>query len=139
MGNIYTDRTAADHLIDVIDQFVRAGVKVLVLYSGHYPISQVDMIQNITDHFAEDSKIHIIPFSERMIMDGDHAGVSETSFMLYLDKSLVNMTAIGEANYQDHGWGGPKDPKNASVSQGEESVEQVIGHLKSEILKALEE
>lgn len=138
-GNIYTDRTAEDHLIDVIDQFARAGVKVMVLYSGHYPVSQVDMIENIAAHFAKGSKIRIISFAERMIMDGDHAGVSETSFMLYLDKSQVNMTAFSDANYQDHGWGGGKDPQNASVTQGEESVQQVIAHLATEIEKALVE
>lgn len=136
-GNIYTDRTATDHLIDVIDQFARAGVRVLVLYSGHYPECQVDMIQAIADHFAQSSTLRVIPFAERMILDGDHAGASETSFMLYLDKSQVNMTAFQDVNYQDHGWGGSKDPKNASVAQGEESVHRVISHLKAEIEKAL--
>jgi len=78
-----------------------------------------------------------MPFAENMIMDGDHAGANETSFMLYLDKSLVNMTAIRDVNYQDHGWAGPKDPMNASVARGEESIRQIIAHLKAEIDKAL--
>ena len=136
-GNIYTDRTAAGHLIDILDQFARAGIRVLVLYTGHYPACQVDMVREIADHFARGSTLRVIPFAENMIMDGDHAGASETSLMLYLDKSLVNMTAIRDVNYQDHGWGGPKDPMNASVARGEESVQQVIAHLEAEIEKAL--
>ena len=136
-GNIYTDRTATDHLIDILEQLARAGIRVLVLYTGHYPACQVDMLREIAHHFARGTTLRVIPFAENMILDGDHAGASETSFMLYLDKSLVNMTAIQQVNYQDHGWGGPKDPMNASVALGEESVHRVISHLKAEIEKAL--
>ena len=136
-GNLYTDQTAQNNLIDIINQISRMGARVVVLYSGHYPSIQTDMIRDISAHFENHASIRVIPFCEPMIMAGDHAGASETSFMLYLDKSLVDMTAISEVNYQDHGWRGEKDPKSASAAQGEESVQQVITHLKTEIEKAI--
>ncbi len=50
--------------------------------------------------------------------------------MLYLDRNQVNMTAIGEANYQDHGWNETKAPEKATSGFGEESVARVIEHLR---------
>ena len=132
-GNIYTDRTAKDNLVDTIGQIALAGVKVLVLYSGHYPKCQIDMIEEIAAVFNGRSSIAVIPFAEPMTTKGDHAGISETSFMLYLDKGLVDMTRIGELNYKDHGWGEDHSPERATASKGEEDVHAVIAHLKSKV------
>jgi creatinine amidohydrolase/Fe(II)-dependent formamide hydrolase-like protein len=135
-GNVYTDRSAEGHLVDIINQFGIAGIQVLVLYSGHYPVCQVEMIESIAKHFECHKTVTVIPFAERMIMDGDHAGSSETSFMLYLDKQHVDMTAIGEENYKDHGWKGPKSPELASVTQGEESIGKVVDYLRGAVEEA---
>ena len=83
------------------------------------------------------STLTVIPFAERMLWKGDHAGVSETSLMLYLDRNLVDMTRIAEVNYRDHGWEGENDPLKASASRGEAEVERVIDYLKAEIEKVL--
>jgi creatinine amidohydrolase len=136
-GNIYTDATATAHLIDIAIQLRLAGVRVLVLYSGHYPGCQVDMLEEVAAHFASDPDLQVIPFAECMILAGDHAGCSETSFMLYLDKTLVDMTALHEHNYQDHGWQGERDPAAASVALGEEGVHLVIAHLQEKIQASL--
>ena len=87
-GNIYTDASAKNSLVDIINQMAIAGINVLVLYSGHYPGCQIEMIQEIAKDFAGHPTICVIPFSESMIMKGDHAGTSETSLMLYLKKEL---------------------------------------------------
>ena len=134
-GDVFTDRSAEAHLIDIVEQLAIMGIEVLVLYSGHYPVCQVEMIQNIAKQFEEHETLTVIPFAERMILDGDHAGVSETSFMLYLDKAAVDMTAIGEENYEDHGWKGEKDPKLATGARGEAEVEKVVAHLRGEVGK----
>jgi creatinine amidohydrolase len=136
-GNIYTDRSARESLVDIINQIAIAGMKVLVLYSGHYPYCQVDMVREIGAHFADHASITVIPFCGSMIMQGDHAGVCETSFMLYLDETLVDMTRISEVNYQDHGWGDSNTPEKASSEKGEAYVKLVIDHLRQEIGKAL--
>jgi len=137
-GNIYTDSSAKDSLSEIINHIAIAGIKVLVLYSGHYPQCQIEMIQEIGADFADHASITVIPFCECMIMPGDHAGISETSFMLYLDKELVDLTRISDINYQDHGWHDDNSPEKASPDKGEEDVAQVINHLKCEIEKVLE-
>lgn len=72
-----------------------------------------------------------------MIMQGDHAGISETSFMLYLDKDLVDMTRISDVNYRDHGWQEENSPEKASICKGEKDVRAVIAHLKGKIEDAM--
>ncbi|MBT4814442.1 MAG: creatininase family protein, partial [Lentisphaerae bacterium] len=79
----------------------------------------------------------VIPFCERMILAGDHAGISETSFMLYLERGLVDMTRIGKANYQDHGWQDHNTPEKATAAQGEAEAAQVVAHLRGQITTAL--
>jgi len=138
-GNIYTDRTAKDNLADIICQIAITGVKVLVLYSGHYPGCQIEMIKEISKDFRGHPSITVIPFCEPMIMEGDHAGISETSFLLYLDKELVDMTRISEVNYKDHGWQADNSPERASRTKGKRDVDLVIAHLKGEIEKAMNE
>lgn len=134
-GNIYADSTTETNLTDIIKQLEIAGIKVLVLYSGHHPGCQTEMMKRIADNFNTKNGIKIIPFSENIAMKGDHAGMSETSFMLYLDKSLVNMAAIKERNYKEHGWSGEHIPENASVSTGEQRMELILDYLDGEIRK----
>jgi len=135
-GNVYTDTTSKANLVDVIDQLAVLGIKALVLYSGHYPQQQVDMILEIGREF-EGSGIKVIPFWEGKIMQGDHAGISETSFMLYLDRNLVDMTAISEVNYKDHSWQPNNSPELASAGKGEKDVGVVVEYLRGEIERAL--
>ncbi len=136
-GNIYTDASARDSVVDIIRQVAITGIKVLVLHSGHYPTCQVEMIQEIAETFDEHASITVIPFCESLIMQGDHAGISETSFMLYLEKHLVDMTRITKINYQDHGWEIDNSPERASSARGEADVDQIITYLKEKIDRAL--
>jgi creatinine amidohydrolase/Fe(II)-dependent formamide hydrolase-like protein len=115
------------------------GLKVLVLYSGHYPVSQVEMIREIAAEVAERGGLTVIPFAECVLWKGDHAGVSETSLMLYLDKSLVDMTRISDVNYRNHGWAGDNDPLEASSARGESETDLVLDHLQAEISRALKQ
>lgn len=136
-GNIYTDNSAKNSLLDIINQIAITGIRVLVLYSGHYPQCQVEMIRDISESFSDHPSISVIPFCESMIMPGDHAGVSETSFMLYLDKELVEMSRIQKINYDDHGWQQHNSPEKATFEKGKDDVKRVIDHLKCEIERIL--
>jgi creatinine amidohydrolase/Fe(II)-dependent formamide hydrolase-like protein len=136
-GNIYTDRSAKDNLLEIVTQIHCIGINVLVLYSGHYPPCQVDMLQDIAREFDHSKSFRVIPFYESMILQGDHAGISETSFMLYLDDDLVDLTRISPQNYRDHGWQEHNSPERATVEKGEADVARVIQHLKCEITAAL--
>jgi len=132
-GNIYTDASAKSHLTDVITQIAITGIKVLVLYTGHYPDCQNEMIAEIATDFTERGVLRVVPFTEPYVLKGDHAGISETSLMLYLDRQLVDMSRIGEANYRDHGWRDENSPEKATCAQGEAEVETIISHLRREI------
>ncbi len=136
-GNIYTDASARDSVVDVIRQLAITGIELLVLYSGHYPVCQVEMIQEIAETFDEHPSITVIPFSECLITQGDHAGISETSLMLYLGKDLVDTTRITSINYQDHGWETCNSPERASAARGEADVDQIITYLKEKVDRAL--
>ncbi len=105
-------------------------------HKSHYPGCQTEMIQEIAEDFRDHPVVTVIPFCEPMIMQGDHAGISETSFMLYLERDLVDMTRMGEANYQDHGWTDTNSPEKATCAKGEDDVNQVITYLKNEIKKS---
>jgi creatinine amidohydrolase len=137
-GNLYTDATAEAHLADVIRQIARMGIRVLVLYSGHYPGCQLEMIQAIADRLNAEPGIRVIPFSEPMLLkEGDHAGVCETSLMLSLDRTLVDMTRIGPQNYQDHGWSEASSPEKATAAKGEADVRRIIDGLRAELARHL--
>ena len=137
-GNLYTDATAEGHLVEVIEQIARMGVRVLVLYSGHYPGCQVEMIQRIAERFNAGEGIRVIAFAEPPFLgEGDHAGLCETSFMLYLDRSLADTTRIGDRNYQDHGWTAQNTPEKATAAKGEADVARIIDILRDEIARHL--
>ena len=137
-GNLYTDGTATEHLTEIIDQIAVMGIQVLVLYSGHYPVAQREMIKDIAAEYNREKNIYIIPLTEvDCLGEGDHAGICETSFMLYLDKSLVDMTRISEVNYKDHGWNDANSPERASAAKGEHDLQKIIQHLHGEIRKYL--
>lgn len=132
-GDLFTDETARAHLIDVINQLETAGVKKLVLYTGHYPVAQDRMIQGIADGFnVKPSGIRVIaPFEWDAIGRKDHAGLIETSLLLYVDRSLVNMTAIGPENHADHGWDEDLYPEKSSTALGEEYVMRIIERIEN--------
>lgn len=137
-GNIYTDASAESSLVDVVRQLEIAGVRVLVLYSGHYPTCQVEMIQRIADQFNSAGAIRVIPFCESQILAGDHAGISETALMLYLDRSLVDMSRIGEVNFREHGWSEEHSPRRATGAKGEADVAAIVEHLRGKIQPLLD-
>jgi creatinine amidohydrolase len=127
-GNVYTDATAPQHLIDVIRQLEMAGIKKLVLYTGHYPEVQDNMIHDVASVFnAKAGGICVLtPFEWDILGRKDHAGLVETSLLLFLERNLVNMAAIGPENHEDHGWPEEMYPEKASVAQGEEFVMKII-------------
>ena len=134
-GNIYTDSTAEESLMDIIRQIALTGIKVIVLYTGHYPECQVEMISHVAKRCAADDRVRVIPFAEMRTLGeaGDHAGISETSFMLYLDRSQVDMRRIHKHNYEDHKWDDENTPEKASAAKGESDIKRIIEYLGKEI------
>jgi creatinine amidohydrolase len=134
-GNLYTDDTAKENLVELIHQISVTGIRVLILYSGHYPGCQTEMIKDIAEH----AEIRVIPFVEPIVLQGDHAGISETSLMLYVDKEKVDMSSISDINYHDHNWTDENTPEKATYEKGKKDIQKVIDYLCAEIEKIKKE
>lgn len=135
-GNLFTDDTAEEHLADVMRNLRRMGVRVLVLYTGHYPECQRRMVKRLASRFNRGRRpaMRVIPFSERDFFGtGDHAGVWETSIFLALRPEQVDMSRIKPRNYRDHGWTDVTDPKRATAAFGRKAVGRIVAHLKERI------
>jgi len=136
-GNLYTDATARASIIDIVTQIQYMGAKVCVLHSGHYPGVQSEMVESVAAHFAGSSCKVIVCPEKKLCNGGDHAGICETSLLLYLNRNLVNMAAICEQGYTDHDWAGAADPKLASAAKGEELAGIIVSYMKNEINRIL--
>ncbi len=135
-GNLYTDGTAAAHLTEIIRQLARLPLRVLVLYSGHYPACQVEMCDQVAAA-AQATSLKVYPFYECRLFTGDHAGFTETSLMLYLDRGRVDLTRIGPENWRDHGWSEANSPERGSAAAGEELAGQIVAHLQEQVGRLL--
>lgn len=139
-GNLYTHDTAADHLVEVAEGIRLAGARVLVLYSGHYPVSQIMMLKDVAGRLdrARGGTMRVIPFLERdFFEDGDHAGVWETSLCLALRPGDADMRRIGPRNQRDHGWDEAHHPRRASAAFGRRVLRRIADHLGESIQAAL--
>ena len=74
-----------------------------------------------------------MPFCESMLAPGDHAGVTETSFLLAVAPELVDMTRIGPENFANHGWSEKKSPVKATRARGEADVARIIDWMRAQL------
>lgn len=141
-GNLYNQETSEGHLAEVIEGVALNGARVLVLYSGHYPQAQRDMVDRLARRFNRRKKtpFRVVGFHEPGLFGaGDHAGFWETSLYLAVAPDEVDMEKIGPRNYADHGWAGERDPRRASAAFGRKAVRRIVKHLKEHVAIALEE
>ena len=135
-ANVYTNDTAEGHLADVMRNLRMMGVRVLVLYTGHYPDSQKRMVRRLAARFnrPKQGTMKVIPFCEPFLFGaGDHAGLWETSIYMALCPEHVDMASIGPCNYRDHGWREENDPRKGSPEFGRNVVSRIVSHLRKEI------
>lgn len=133
-GNLYTDDSAEEHLADVLRNLRTIGVRVLVLYTGHYPGSQLRMVKRLAGRLNRSGSMKVIPFSEPWLFkEGDHAGKWETSIYMAVCPEHVAMSRIGPRNFRDHGWNEQRDPRLASPAFGKKAVHRIVAHLRTEI------
>lgn len=82
-------------------QLKKAGAKVVALITGHYGGCQVDFIKRVAANFEKENpaiKILAMPEYEDTLIDGrapaDHGGFYETSMMMAVNGSLVEMPLL---------------------------------------------
>jgi len=134
-GNLYNEETAMGSVSETVRQIGRMNVRLCVLYTGHYPPAQLEMVRNVAKEINEsENNFRVLNCVEADFCGGgDHAGVVETSLLLYLRRDLVNMAAIYEQGYKNHYWNGENDPKLASSAKGERYAQKILRYMEREI------
>ncbi len=144
---IMTDvATLGPLLRTTVQRLADFGLKHIVLFTGHFPDEQLDLIADVaraqTSHgLRVDAYSPISPGTELSI-EGDHAGLFETSLMAGLDKAHVHLDRIPEAtttasDRNDHsdplyGVGGP-DPRNMTDEGAAELTRSLVDWIVNQI------
>jgi len=136
-GNVYISETLAeDTLEELLDRAAELGFKVMVLYSGHYPMSQVDLIEKAARRKRPGMKV--LAYTElKLLRDGDHAGLWETSLLAALRPERVRMDRIESVNRRQHGWDKAHDPAKADTELARKAIEKIVRRLRKDIRAAL--
>jgi len=136
-GNVYISETLArETLRQILRRAEQLGFKVIVLYTGHYPCEQIDLV-----HWASrqnDLGVKVLAYCERTILgDGDHAGIWETSLFAALCPELVRMDRIWAFNRRQHHWDDAHNPKKASPALGRQALQKIARRVRADVQKAL--
>ncbi len=131
VGNFYIrPETLRLLLEDTVDGLADIGFETIVLYTGHYPKLQVDIVRDVADRRTKEKVARVIAFHEPEAMEGqgEHAGKCETSFYLALDGE-VRLDAIkpehaGKLGYFSAKRPGPLEASRAFGEAGIASIEQ---------------
>ncbi len=141
-GDLYTYRSTETHLIEILDQIARIGARAVVLFSGHHPRAQMELLQRVAAHFrvlaptAADPLV-VIPGDERTLLgEGDHAGIWETSLLLHRAPARVDLRRIDDTNRRDHQWTDATDARRASAAQGAQRLAAILAELRSRLQAA---
>jgi creatinine amidohydrolase len=117
-------------------QFAKAGFKVAIAITGHYPLEQIVFLKEEADAVtrSSDDGIVIWAFADfEPVTDlgytGDHAAKWETSLMWHLRPELVDIERLPE-NYSE-AWGlWGEDPRvHASPDLGREVADEIVERI----------
>jgi len=112
-------------------EFHRQGFAAIFMLSGHYGHNQQIVVREVAARMTERLLIPVLGVPEYWLAldggyHGDHAGIGETSLMMYLHPELVAMDRI-QAD-PDYG-ADEKIAKGASVELGRKYAELIIDRL----------
>ncbi|WP_428938051.1 creatininase family protein [Fontivita pretiosa] len=112
-------------------EFHRHGFAAILMLTGHYGHNQQIVVREVAARMTERLQIPVLGVPEYWLAldggyHGDHAGIGETSLMMYLHPELVAMDRI-KAD-PDYG-ADEKIAKGASVELGRKYAELIIDRL----------
>ena len=116
---------------DVLQQVTAQGFKLIVILTGHWPDVQGEMLRGVAaEHMAAHPGSRVLvcdPFNlHPTARPVEHAGLVETSAMLYLRPDLVAMEKLAEPGAL-HAI--QADCVEATAQKGRERYEVVLGEL----------
>ncbi|MCA9418420.1 MAG: creatininase family protein, partial [Candidatus Omnitrophica bacterium] len=106
----------------------RNGFHAVILLTGHYGAAQQIVVRETAVRMSRLLDLPILGTPEYLLaLDegylGDHAAWGETSLMMHLDPSSVDLSRLGEEPHQGvHG----KDPKAFATEEDGERISKVI-------------
>ena len=134
----------AEYLANLRDE----GFKVIVILMGHYGGEHQKAIQEVVSEFngSQDECIawafpDYEPTKDEGI-PGDHAGASETSYMLHFHPELVDLSRLtkdGELNMDEDGIGGLDPREHASAEKGREGERILVKNAAPRVLGLLKQ
>ncbi len=106
IGNFLIDEFHFSHrVINLVENVKRNGFKLLVICTGHLSPQQISLLENIEERYRDDNFNVILWNSEKVVYPKElttedylHAGVEETSEMMYIKPQLVSIDKLGEEN-----------------------------------------
>lgn len=131
VGNIYIrPETLRMMLEDTVDGLADIGFETIVLYTGHYPKLQVDIVRDVADRRTADEVARVIAFHEPEAMNGqgEHAGKCETSFYMALDGEVrfdaIRPEHAGKMGFFSNRRPGPLEASRAFGEEGIAAIHQ---------------
>ncbi len=134
----------AEHLSQLADE----GFKVIVVVMGHYGADHVATLQEAIFEFNRSHEGCIAwGFPDYQMtkpdgINGDHAGATETSYMLCFHPELVDLSRLtkdGELNMEEDGVGGLDPRIHASEKLGCKAVSAFVKNAAPEVLALLKQ
>ena len=137
-------------LTSLFQRLKKTGARVILGVSGHNVHGQIDMINKALAPVVADKTVAGMGLWEITLSQGpesntDHAAKWETSNMMFLYPSLVDMSTLGDGPLAPNmkppdGIGGQDPRKYASAAVGRRNVElasQALGKKAKELLESL--
>lgn len=137
------------------------GVKVAVVFTGHFPLEQLEMVRSLSGPGTAPG-MQVLALSDYYLPDPpfqpDHAAIFETSMMLGLDPKSVHLNQLppmdkapadanGGGSWGDHRYDEAdplygifgEDPRRVQPQAAQKLVESTVKWLASKSIQALEE
>jgi creatinine amidohydrolase len=116
-----------------LENLDKLGFKGAIVITGHYPHSQVALVQNVAKAFSETHTLNVAGLTDRDLAQsvghtGDHAAKWETTIMMHVHPTLVNMSRI-EGDPVMHGIHGVDPRTSATPELGKIVVDVMVDEL----------
>ena len=134
----YSEDTLRAILEETFASLANLDFQVIVAYTGHYPVIQLDIVAEVAEKFTATGKAMVIPFCEKTACgEGDHAGKIETSLYMALAPGGARVDAVREDVSGKRGtYREQKVKETSSVALGESILKQCETYLADAIAQA---
>ncbi len=133
-------RSLRCQLRTVLEQLADFGFRAIIVLSGHYPLAQITMLRRECRRVSERCGVAALGIPEQALVTdlgylGDHAAKWETSLLMAIDPSLVDLPQLPAdtgslgVRAQQHGIYGVCPRQHASVDLGQQTLAAIVDRL----------